>query len=209
MTNYGPGGSSPHGAPYGDPQGAPQGAQQYGAPQGAQYSAPQGAQYGAPQPQGGHEPPSPPLAEWWQRLVARIVDGVILGIAYAVLSMILATVLGVGFLAVMLTAILGAVIYFAYEFVMLRSGGQTIGKKVMGLRVVPAGGNRAGRPLTTDAVVSRAGVLWGPLALSFIPVIGFVAYLLYVVNVLWQFWDKPLQQCLHDKLAGTVVVRVK
>ncbi|WP_157250264.1 RDD family protein [Nonomuraea typhae] len=192
MTNYVPGGSSP----YGDPHGAPQG-------------APQGAHYGAPQPQGGHEPPSPPLAEWWQRLVARIVDGVILGIAYFVLSLILATVLGGGFLAVMLTAIVGAVIYFAYEFVMLRSDGQTVGKKVMGLRVVPAGGNRAGSSLTSDAVVSRAGVLWGPLALSFIPVIGFAAYLVYLVNVLWQFWDKPLQQCLHDKLAGTVVVRVK
>ena len=25
---------------------------------------------------------------------------------------------------------------------------------------------------------------------------------------LWQLWDKPCQQCLHDKFAGTVVVKV-
>jgi hypothetical protein len=25
---------------------------------------------------------------------------------------------------------------------------------------------------------------------------------------LWQLWDKPWQQCLHDKFAGTVVVKV-
>ncbi|MEU3454082.1 hypothetical protein ABZ671_10820 [Micromonospora sp. NPDC006766] len=24
----------------------------------------------------------------------------------------------------------------------------------------------------------------------------------------WQLWDKPWQQCLHDKFAGTVVVKV-
>ncbi|MFV2099559.1 hypothetical protein [Micromonospora sp. LOL_024] len=28
------------------------------------------------------------------------------------------------------------------------------------------------------------------------------------VDGLWQLWDKPWQQCLHDKFAGTVVVKV-
>lgn len=165
--------------------------------------------YGAPQ--GSAQPPGAlPLAEWWQRLVARIIDGVILGIVTAILSMILTPILGSSvFLASLLTAVLGAAIYFAYEFFMLRSGGQTVGKKVMGLRVVSAPANHAAEPLSSNAVLTRAGVLWGPLAINFIPVIGFIAYLFYVVNVLWQFWDKPLHQCLHDKLAGTVVVKVK
>jgi hypothetical protein len=28
------------------------------------------------------------------------------------------------------------------------------------------------------------------------------------VDGLWQLWDKPFQQCLHDKAAGTVVVKL-
>ncbi|MEU4226457.1 RDD family protein [Nonomuraea sp. NPDC026600] len=179
-----------------------------------QHSTPAGSSpYGAPQGS-GQAPGALPLAEWWQRLVARIIDGVILGIVTAILSMILTPILvsadGSGvFLAALLNAVLGAAIYFAYEFFMLRGSGQTVGKKVMGLRVVPVPSNHAAEPLSSNAVMTRAGVLWGPLALNFIPVIGFVAYLAYLVNVLWQFWDKPLHQCLHDKLAGTVVVRVK
>jgi uncharacterized RDD family membrane protein YckC len=165
--------------------------------------------YGAPGP--APQPASPPLAEWWQRLLARVIDGVILGVGYAVLSLILTLVLVGGdgsglFLASLLTAVLAAGGYFAYEYVMLGKGGQTVGKMVLGLRVVPVGGAAGPGGLPSDLAVKRAGVLWGPLALSFIPVIGFIAYLGYVVNVLWQFWDKPLQQCLHDKAAGTMVI---
>jgi hypothetical protein len=28
------------------------------------------------------------------------------------------------------------------------------------------------------------------------------------IDGLWQLWDKPYQQCLHDKFARTVVVKV-
>lgn len=35
---------------------------------------------------------------------------------------------------------------------------------------------------------------------------GLVSYL-HVVR--WLLWDKPNQQCLHDKYAQTVVVRVR
>jgi len=28
------------------------------------------------------------------------------------------------------------------------------------------------------------------------------------VDGLWQLWDKPFQQCLHDKAAGTVGVKL-
>ena len=40
-------------------------------------------------------------------------------------------------------------------------------------------------------------------------VIKWLAFLFVPVNILWQLFDKPLQQCLHDKVAGTVVVKVK
>jgi hypothetical protein len=39
------------------------------------------------------------------------------------------------------------------------------------------------------------------LAPQFIPFLG-------LIDGLWQLWDKPLQQCLHDKAAQTVVVKL-
>jgi hypothetical protein len=37
---------------------------------------------------------------------------------------------------------------------------------------------------------------------------GSVVPLLHYLDGFWQLWDKPLQQCLHDKAANTVVVKV-
>lgn len=85
--------------------------------------------------------------------------------------------------------------YIYYVEMMFRSG-QTLGKKVMKLRVVP---------LAPDAALDRASAakrfLVQYVAATFVP--GF-SYL----DGLWQLWDKPYQQCLHDKFARTVVVKV-
>ncbi|SDH79329.1 Uncharacterized membrane protein YckC, RDD family [Sinosporangium album] len=181
--------------------------------------------YGAP---AGAVPPGAPapLAEWWQRLVARIIDGLLFGVVSAIISMILTAIffiperwnpeteaidpVGGLFIATLLAALFSAAAVITYEFLMLRRGGQTLGKLAMGIRVVPVGGTLAPGGLSTEVVIRRAGVLWGGYAISWIPVVGNLIYGVFgLVNVLWQFWDKPLQQCLHDKVANTVVVKVK
>ncbi|GII95678.1 RDD family protein [Sinosporangium siamense] len=118
-----------------------------------------------------------------------------------------------GTLASILIALFTTLVYFGYEFLMLQKGGQTLGKMAMRTRVVMVGGSLAPGGLPVEVVLRRAGVLWGGSLLTMVAVGGFpLGTLLFslfaLVNVLWQFWDRPLQQCLHDKVAQTVVVKV-
>ena len=155
--------------------------------------------------------------------MARLVDGVILGTVYVLLSIVLNSMLVTAYTYDLETGtftpargiILYGVVYgivvaavsIGYEFVMLRMQGRTVGKMVIGTRVAAVGGTLTGN-LDTGVILKRAGVLWGPWLLYGIPVVGpFLVGAVYLVNVLWQLWDKPLQQCLHDKAARTVVVK--
>ncbi|MBQ1042785.1 MULTISPECIES: RDD family protein [unclassified Micromonospora] len=86
--------------------------------------------------------------------------------------------------------------YWIYHVEYARRTGQTLGKKVMKLRIVP---------VQPDAALSR-GMLGKRWAVEFAGGM-FVPFLSYL-DGFWQLWDKPWQQCLHDKFAGTVVVKV-
>ncbi len=117
---------------------------------------------------------------------------------------------GGAFLASLLISLLVGATWIAYEFLMLKQRGQTVGKIVMGIKVVPVGGTLDAGGLGTDVAIKRAGVLWGPpQLLQWVPLVSWIGSIFYLVNVLWQFWDKPLQQCLHDKAANTIVVKIK
>ncbi|MFC0861781.1 RDD family protein [Sphaerimonospora cavernae] len=213
---------------YGDQQ---YGQQQYGQQQGygqQQYGQPgYGQQPAYGQPYGAAIPPGAPapLAEWWQRLVARLIDGVIVGIPFFIISAVITAIVvtqgsynlrtGVriepsgAFLAAMLIGIVSGVIMIAYEFLMLKMRGQTFGKIAMGIKVVPVGGTLNEAGLSQDVAVKRAGVLYGPQLLRWIPIVGWLLGIFALLNVLWLLWDRPLQQALHDKAAGTLVVKVK
>jgi uncharacterized RDD family membrane protein YckC len=86
---------------------------------------------------------------------------------------------------------------FVYETLMIALLGRTVGKIAMGTRVVRL--VDGGRPGWWEAVM-RALV---PLSLGAIPRVGvFLGVLVYSI-ALWN----PLRQGLHDKAAGTLVVR--
>ncbi|QGN50643.1 RDD family protein [Micromonospora sp. WMMC415] len=88
-------------------------------------------------------------------------------------------------------------LYWLYHVeYLLRRDGQTFGKKIMKLRVVPLD---PARPLTRRTVGRRWLVQY--LAGTLVPGLSYV-------DGFWQLWDKPWQQCLHDKFAETVVVKV-
>ncbi|MEV4635896.1 RDD family protein [Actinoplanes sp. NPDC049548] len=86
--------------------------------------------------------------------------------------------------------------YYIYYVEMMFRTGQTLGKKLIKVRVVPI---EPGATLTRGMAAKRyliefvGGVL-----------VPFFSYL----DGLWQLWDKPYQQTLHDKVAKTVVVKV-
>ncbi|GAA0994291.1 hypothetical protein GCM10009555_086510 [Acrocarpospora macrocephala] len=187
-----------------------------GYPSAGAYNAPMGM----PLPPGVPAP----LAEWWQRLVARLIDGLILGVVvYLIISRIIqsafsttetieflgtsTTVSTPSFLGLLISSIVSFLLYAAYEYFMTSRDGQTIGKKVMKIRIVKLGGSVHGG-LDTETLAKRIGVLWGPQLLAFNWILNGLGGLFSLVNVLWPLWDKPLQQAIHDKVAGTVVVKL-
>lgn len=87
-------------------------------------------------------------------------------------------------------------ISYLYLVEMSWKSGRTVGKRIMKLQVIPVDPavQRSRRMFVKRwAVEHVAGAL-----------VPFFSY----VDGLWQLWDKPLQQCLHDKAAATVVVKI-
>jgi uncharacterized RDD family membrane protein YckC len=88
------------------------------------------------------------------------------------------------------------IIYYIYNVEMMHRSGQTVGKKAMKIRVVPID---PAATLTRAMAAKRYLVEYiGGL------LIPFFSYL----DGLWQLWDKPYQQTLHDRFAQTVVIKV-
>lgn len=193
-----PGGPGPYpgpppGGPY--PGGPPSGGGPYGDPYGGPYGAPQGGGPYGPDPLAG----MPPLANRFKRLVARIIDGLIVSIPISVVFSLSTRNYDPWNDQARSTSlsIIVAVVYFVYEGLMLTTRGQTVGKMLMRIRVamLDNGAIPEGRPGWTRAAVYSLPEI--------VPCCGFVFWL---VNVLWCTWDKPYHQCVHDKAARTVVV---
>ncbi|SCG53121.1 RDD family protein [Micromonospora inositola] len=88
------------------------------------------------------------------------------------------------------------VFYWLYHVEYAHRTGQTLGKKAMNIRIVPVDPTRT---LTRGMAGKRYLIEF--VAGSLVPFLNYV-------DGFWQLWDKPWQQCLHDKFAGTVVVKV-
>ncbi|MEY2416159.1 MAG: hypothetical protein QOH53_1493 [Ilumatobacteraceae bacterium] len=84
-----------------------------------------------------------------------------------------------------------------YQTVMIALVGRTVGKLALGTRVVRVADG--GRPGWTEAVMRSLL----PLSLGAIPSVGLFLVVLVYSLALWT----PLRQGLHDKAAGTLVVR--
>jgi uncharacterized RDD family membrane protein YckC len=86
--------------------------------------------------------------------------------------------------------------YYVYTVEFMHRSGQTLGKKMLNIRVIPLD---PARPLTRGMAAKR--YLVQHIAGTLVP---FFSY----IDGLWQLWDKPYLQTLHDKVAQTVVVKV-
>ena len=130
--------------------------------------------------------PFGPATGWWQRVGATIVDALVL----IVPNFIVLAALGSGVGSRLVTVI----VQVAYSTVLLSQRGQTVGNMAVGTRVVDSrsGGNPS---------VGRAlGRSVAPLALFILLVIPLI------LDLLWPLWDRE-NQTLHDKMAGTYVIR--
>lgn len=127
------------------------------------------------------------------RLGAAIIDGVLFGAGVGPTMIGLSTSGSIGvflFLFGLLTMLVLAVL----NFVWLSTKGQTIGKRLVGIRIVNYFDGR--NPGFMGAVVMRNVV---PAFLGIIPLFG-------LVDILYIFTEE--RRCVHDLIAGTRVIEV-
>ncbi|WP_369223036.1 RDD family protein [Streptomyces sp. R39] len=144
----------------------------------------------------------PPLADSGKRTLARIIDMILVGIVAALLTW----AFGVSEYQMdgdrisagrsFVQSLVVAVLFVAYDTLLIAKSGQTLGKKWLGMRVA----NLAdGATPSAQTSLLRALVLWLPFAFC-------CACIWTVICGGWSFFDKPYKQGLHDKAAKTVVV---
>jgi uncharacterized RDD family membrane protein YckC len=144
------------------------------------------------------------MASVGRRLVAILIDGLIVTLPILILAFLVLLPLGLvdaqdeveglppafAILGNLFVSLGAAAIYILYEGLMLASGGQTVGKKAMKVKVVSA----EGRELTS-------GQAWGRAAsrqiLGIVPCLGLIDYLV-------AFGQE--RTTIHDMMAKTRVV---
>lgn len=97
----------------------------------------------------------------------------------------------------LLALVFSYLLYYIYEVEMMYRSGQTLGKRVMKLRVIPLD---PAQRLTRGMAAKRYLIKW---------VVGSLVPFFTYLDGLWQLWDKPYRQCLHDKWPGTVVIKLE
>jgi uncharacterized RDD family membrane protein YckC len=128
-----------------------------------------------------------------RRFVASVIDGLIVGIISAVLSLPTTymanqqSVQPMGLMLQILSYVLGAVYYVYF----IGKSGQTLGKKAMGVKVV-----KLETGVHPDYVGAFLREVVGKILSSIVFGLGY----------LWAVWDDK-KQTWHDKIAGTIVVR--
>ncbi|WP_433345079.1 RDD family protein [Micromonospora sp. CA-111912] len=98
--------------------------------------------------------------------------------------------------------LIATALWFAYEVPTMAGNGQTLGKRMMGVRAVPV---EADQPLGFGRALRRWSTLGLPTLLWYCCGFGL---LLQLVDALSPLFDHPLRQALHDKRAQTVVVQL-
>jgi uncharacterized RDD family membrane protein YckC len=178
-------------------------------------------------------PDGAPLASWWHRVGATLIDDLILFVVVGVLAFPfirdLVSAYADYFDKVMTAAqngrqtpptalftediigplvaisVIGVVVNLLYTVGFLSWKQATPGKLAVGLRVRL----RESPELPFVTILLRWGIQFGvPGVLGLVPFVGSLTGIFSLVNVLWPLWDDK-RQAIHDKIAKTNVVRVR
>ncbi|MEU3746118.1 MULTISPECIES: RDD family protein [Streptomyces] len=201
-----PGGQPPPGPPPGSPYGPSSGSPYDNMPPPPPPYGGYGGGYGGTDPLSG----MPPLAETGRRILARLIDWVIVTVPLAIIGIPFDiyeratrdgndfgdTVNSLNGGSQLVFQLITIVAYVAYDTVLTAKNGQTIGKKLMKLRTAML--NDGSTPPMSQSLL-RAIVLW-------LPALVCCACLWPLLILILILVDKPYKQGLHDKAAKTVVV---
>ena len=201
--------------------------QQYGAsPTYPSYPATPGSAYdGRPT-----TPDGVPLAGWWWRVLALIIDAILIGIVAGIAAFPWARDVIDSYsdwfdeamnadggtpdtselqsdIAVPLAIItlINVAVGFVYNVGFLMWKQATPGKLLLGLRVRLR--DRPG-PMPIGTVLLRWAGQYGVGLLGVLPVVGCLSFIYTLLDYLWPLWDDKYQ-AIHDKIAKTNVVRVR
>ncbi len=178
-------------------------------------------------------PDGQPLSGWWRRAGAVLLDGVLTSTVGVVLGWPWLSRIGSAYAEFMhqavgsagagapmpdtsaLSAAIGgpllmlALVFFAVQLVygvgFLKAFAATPGKMAFGLRVRLR--ERPG-PLSWGTVLARWFTHNAASVVALVPVVGLLASVFGLLDVLWPLWDGK-RQALHDKVARTNVVRCR
>jgi uncharacterized RDD family membrane protein YckC len=142
------------------------------------------------------------LADRGIRLVAAIVDSLVLAVPAIVVAVLGAQFLDNAADSDTIFAVIGGVAFVSIgaglvvNLVLLHRNGQTIAKRLFGIRIVRRDGGRC-------SVLRVVFMRWLPVTLlGMIPILGYAVSLL---DALMIFGTE--QRCLHDYIADTIVVK--
>lgn len=207
-------------------------------------SEPTGGTPPPPQPPGNWQTPSPSqggfraasieagpapgiaYADLVTRVVAYIIDAILLGILSALIFIVLGAIIitslltggvilaFIGFVILAAFSLLASAIYFIYTWTSMRA---SPGQKILNLETVRAAD---GATLTREQAIRRWAFLFGPSAVgtvaqlalgaSEIAILGTLISLLvlgYTIYLLYTASQSPKRQGYHDVQAGTVVIK--
>lgn len=154
--------------------------------------------------------PGVTYADLTNRIIALIVDAVIVGVAGAIVSFVFGAIAvgGASILFLFVGGIVNAaisVVYFVYGWTKMRA---SFGQKFLNLETVNAAD---GATLTQNQSIRRWAFLWGPGAvIGIVPFLALFAWplqVLYGLYLLYTTNQSPKGQGFHDLQAGTVVVK--
>jgi uncharacterized RDD family membrane protein YckC len=152
-------------------------------------------------------PGGAPLAEAWKRIVAPIIDGILLFIVVGIpLSIIVglfmdggsATSFAATGAANFVSSIASSVIYFLYFWLMIANTGSSVGGLILKIKVI----NQHGGDVSSEQAAKRSAFL----LLGAIPIVGGCVSFVLVIWGLVSLFTDPLRQVPWDKFGETVVV---
>jgi uncharacterized RDD family membrane protein YckC len=202
----------------------------YGTPGSQAYPSYPQPGYGQPYQPYGYQPSGkdPALAEWWRRLLARVIDGCILAVLFsplwipawhtffhrlAVITSSYPAGTSLGNIPAARNAIAtaeghlaGSLFLVSVLFDLVAFAYDWIQHwlwgQTIGKRALGTQVVRAdGNPRVGAGRAAGRGALY-----ALTPLVPFVGSLFDLLNELWLTWD-PRRQCLHDKAAHTVVIK--
>jgi uncharacterized RDD family membrane protein YckC len=143
-----------------------------------------------------------PLASRWARLGAAIIDSIIMMIVVIPIMYFTGGFDGIvqgvqpGVVYTLMIGVLSFIVFFVINYQFLIANGQTIGKKVLEIKIVDLNGNL---PAFQPQLLIRYAIYMLPGQ------IPFIGQLFSLINILFIFTKE--KRCIHDLVAKTKVVK--